>query len=69
VLLADARWMPRTSATVKMSHVPREGNSCADWVTKWARQTRQNVEITEDSPHELVDLAAADARGVSFERL
>ena len=69
ILLQDARWLLRHSVVKKISHVFRKGNNCANWVTKWVRQTHQSVELTENFPLELTNLRFADARGVRFERL
>ena len=41
----------------------REGNGCADWVTKWAREIDYDVLLLENFLAALGLLALADARG------
>ena len=43
VLLEDAWWMVNTKDIFKISHIHREGNQCADWLTKWNKEPGSTV--------------------------
>jgi len=61
--------MLRNAPVVKVSHVYREDNRCADWVTKQVQDSGVDLELFDDFLIELVLAAEEDERGVSSERL
>jgi len=68
VLIEDAQSMLRSLEFFKISHVFREGDYCADWVTKYVRDIEANVLLMNDFPSQLVQIAQADACGTCYER-
>ncbi|CAL1352415.1 unnamed protein product [Linum trigynum] len=53
---------------VNISHVYREGNRVADWLSKHSLVYPYGVHEVANPPSELVSIVREDARGVSFER-
>jgi len=50
----------------RISHIHREGNFCADWVTKWIRELGSDIVLADGFPFQLASLAQADADGIGI---
>lgn len=53
---------------ISISHVPREANHCADWLTTHFDTYNLGLHILEEAPHQFLSLITADASDVSWHR-
>ena len=67
--LEDARWLLATMKVYNISHIYREGNGCADWVTKWSREPATEIVMLGGFPLELRRRAEADAPDICYEKM
>ena len=68
ILLEGARRMLMGMEVYNITHMFRESNRRADWLTRWMRGREAQVLLKEDLPLELIQLADANALGICYER-
>jgi len=65
----NSRWLLATVEVYNVSHIYREGNGCADWVTKWIRECDTEIVMLGGFPLELRRGAEADASDICCESM
>ena len=58
--LLDRRW------EVKIAHIYREGNRCADTISNYALSLPQGLHILEDLPNAVKKILIEDIEGITF---
>lgn len=69
-LLSNCRYLLAKLPQVRVSHVFREANKCADWLAKWGTVMKEDFVVFEfPSTTELETLVAKDINGLYYARL
>ena len=69
-LLYDCRYLLAKLPQVRVSHVFREANKCADWLAKWGSVMKEDFVVFEfPFATELETLVAKDINGLYYARL
>ncbi|CAL5366943.1 unnamed protein product [Camellia sinensis] len=66
-LLEDIKFLMHRCNCI-VSHIPREGNQCANGLANMGVHHGENLIVLEDPPNDLVSLLVADIVGLSCER-
>lgn len=67
-LISDCKSLMQAFQVIKIMHVLREGNQCADFLANLGQNTTWGTTILDHPPEGLDVLLTRDARGVSHSR-
>lgn len=67
-LVADCKLLMNQFQNIKITHIYREGNACADFLANMGQTSQLGTTILVTPPAELIDLLQRDASGFAYSR-